>query len=224
MKIFVIFLSVLSLFIISVNVELSAKLPERKIITSEINNKQVNILSNTIYVRFKPGFNLNTDLEEFLVSAGVEIEHKLLAEKFSLTHNNNLQLSFHSDKLRTAKILAAEEPLLRTFRFTYEGIEKPLSFCKGLINKFPEIEIAEPVYAAKILYMPNDPEAPFQGMLERIQAFDAWDIYKGDSSVVIGISDNGVFQQHEDLIDNIAPNYGEIPKNKGLIRIKISHL
>jgi serine protease len=43
-----------------------------------------------------------------------------------------------------------------------------------------------------------------------INAFNGWNIDKGDSSVVIGITDTGTDPTHSDLFNNIKRNYGDV--------------
>ncbi|MEZ4960682.1 MAG: S8 family serine peptidase [Saprospiraceae bacterium] len=62
-------------------------------------------------------------------------------------------------------------------------------------------------------FTPNDPMVGQQWHLEKIKAFDAWDIEQGDTSVLIAIVDTGVDYNHPDLAGNIAVNYAEIPNN-----------
>jgi serine protease len=75
---------------------------------------------------------------------------------------------------------------------------------------------AEPWFKESLLYIPNDsgiqPTAPYemnQFYLERMQAYEAWDITKGDTNIVIGIVDTGVKLDHEDLQGNIKYNYND---------------
>ena len=68
------------------------------------------------------------------------------------------------------------------------------------------IDYAQPHFLPKILYNPNDPLNTNQYYLNTIHAFEAWDICKGDSTVVIGITDTGVDIDHEDLTDDIFYN------------------
>lgn len=74
------------------------------------------------------------------------------------------------------------------------------------------VEYAEPHYQNELLYIPNDPQANSatgkQSYLSVIKAYEAWDIQKSDSSMVIGIVDTGVKMDHEDL-QNIAFNYAD---------------
>ncbi len=76
-------------------------------------------------------------------------------------------------------------------------------------NSFPETEYCQPVYLPELLYSPNDPGISAQYYLNNIKAYQAWNLCKGDSNIVIGITDTGVENAHEDLIDNIYYNYND---------------
>ena len=74
----------------------------------------------------------------------------------------------------------------------------------------------EPWFKESLLYIPNDsgiqPTAPpgmNQFYLERMQAYEAWDISQGDTNIVIGIIDTGTKLDHEDLRGNIKYNYND---------------
>lgn len=60
---------------------------------------------------------------------------------------------------------------------------------------------------------PNDPDYPNQYHHPLMQNNLAWDITLGDASVIIGVTDDGVDLDHEDLQNNIWVNSGEIPGN-----------
>jgi serine protease len=70
-----------------------------------------------------------------------------------------------------------------------------------------EIEYAEPHYTQQLLYTPNDPSASVQYYLDKIMAYQAWDINQSDTNIVIGITDTGTDLFHEDLISSIKYNY-----------------
>ena len=79
------------------------------------------------------------------------------------------------------------------------------------------VEYVEPLYIRKPLYQPNDPLADStitslsagQYYLKQISAYRAWDVTRGDSSVVIGITDGGVRVSHQDLRQQIKHNYAD---------------
>lgn len=68
---------------------------------------------------------------------------------------------------------------------------------------------AEPKFVPKTQYNPNDPSTGTQYFLNRISAYAGWDIHKGDSSTVIGITDTGTDMDHPDLQPNIKYNYAD---------------
>ncbi|SFQ53419.1 S8 family peptidase [Hymenobacter arizonensis] len=79
------------------------------------------------------------------------------------------------------------------------------------------VEYVEPLYIRQPQYQPNDPMADStltslatsQFYLKQIQAYRAWNITRGDSSIVIGITDGGVRLTHEDLRRQIKYNYAD---------------
>ncbi|AWM31316.1 serine protease [Hymenobacter nivis] len=80
-----------------------------------------------------------------------------------------------------------------------------------------EVDYVEPLYVRAPLYQPNDPRAdsaltdPNQGQvyLKQIRAYRAWDVVRGDSTLVIGITDGGVRLTHEDLKAHVKHNYAD---------------
>ncbi|REE02074.1 S8 family serine peptidase [Marinoscillum furvescens] len=82
-----------------------------------------------------------------------------------------------------------------------------LAFCNEL-EAYGNVIYAEPVFQEKQLYIPNDPSAGNgdQDYLEIINAYDAWNISRGDSTIVIGIIDSGIDFTHEDIDDKIILN------------------
>jgi serine protease len=68
---------------------------------------------------------------------------------------------------------------------------------------------AEPHYIPALLFSPDDPGAvrSIQYYLTRIHAYEAWDINKGDTNTVIGITDTGTDLAHPDLSGTVKHNY-----------------
>ena len=84
-----------------------------------------------------------------------------------------------------------------------------------LLASLPEVEYAEPIWERKLAYIPNDPDVQTGRLwhLEAIKAFDAWDLQRGDSTVVIAITDTGIEPDHQDLQEAIWRNPGEAGEN-----------
>ncbi len=115
--------------------------------------------------------------------------------------------------MQLPKALAAEEPLLRTFILEYAEPWQPEYVCKLLQTRCPAVEVAEPYVIAHPLFTPNDPLLQRQQLLWTINAFNGWDLSRGDTTVVIGIVDTGTLITHEDLAGSLWTNWAEIPDN-----------
>ncbi len=84
------------------------------------------------------------------------------------------------------------------------------------------VEYAQLYVVPEIFYLPDDPFTGSQYYLENIQAYEAWDIQRGDTSIVIAITDTGIDLLHPDLVGSIVYNYddplnGEDSDNDGYI-------
>ncbi|MDA3844497.1 MAG: S8 family peptidase [Candidatus Kapabacteria bacterium] len=166
--------------------------------------------TNTIYVRFKTdGFKF---VPNSVVSDGLLIERPILAPEHSIKFNKQVkaQAMMLPDN-RIDKIRIAEEPLLRTYIVKFESDMSAEDYCAYLMRTNPSVELAEPRYPAKLMWVPSDKyvESGQQDVLNIIHAYEAWEIYRGDTNIVIGISDNGTDQNHEDLLGNIATNWAD---------------
>jgi serine protease len=76
------------------------------------------------------------------------------------------------------------------------------------------VEYVEPLYIRAPQYQPNDPLADSlaagnQYHLRLTQAYRAWDFTKGDTSLVIGLTDTGIRYSHEDLQRQVKYNYAD---------------
>jgi hypothetical protein len=82
----------------------------------------------------------------------------------------------------------------------------------------PNIESAEIQPVPKACYTPNDPDIGLQWYLEKVDAYEAWDIVRGDTTrrSVIGIVDTGVNWDHNDLAANIWINAAEDVNGNGI--------
>lgn len=70
-------------------------------------------------------------------------------------------------------------------------------------------EYVEPYYIYHHFYTPNDPSIGSQWHIASVKAYQAWNISKGDTNVVIGIIDSGIDIDHQDLVNDIKYNYAD---------------
>lgn len=173
-------------------------------------------LKNLLYIRLKSDTKEDKILSE-LSKSSFKIERRLLSIDKSATYSQKTYNNLLSRKIDINNAKSAESKLLRTFVISYSEDILPSEKAKILVQQYPEIEIAEPIYKQELCnsFVPNDSLVGNQKMFETIQAYKAWDLYKGDTNIVIGIIDSGILQEHEDLAANIWINKNEIP-NDGL--------
>lgn len=118
-------------------------------------------------------------------------------------------LSFHRPLFRTTERTASLESSLRRIQVVeYDGGLDPRQIARRL-SRISGVEYAEPQYRRQLLYMPNDLRISAQWYLQRTGAFEAWDIQRGDSEIVVGMVDAGIEADHPDLVDAIWHNPGE---------------
>jgi len=147
-------------------------------------------ISNTLVVKFKKDFPASTQTLN------------KSTQNFSI---RNLTQLFPAQ----SKLNKGEESLSRIYLLTYNSPEDPLKAVQK-ISKQNGVEWAEPKYIQTVTYSPDDSLFALsqQRNLEQIHAKEAWDITKGDSTVIIGIVDTGVDWTHPDLLGNVWYDHG----------------
>jgi subtilisin family serine protease len=90
----------------------------------------------------------------------------------------------------------------------------PLAKARAQLLATGVVEYVEPLYIRELQYQPNDPLADSsaagrQYHLRLTQAYRAWDFTKGDTSIVIGVTDTGIRYSHEDLRRQVKYNYAD---------------
>jgi hypothetical protein len=159
-------------------------------------------------IRFAPGItalaakSILQQLElENLGSLHIPVESYQATQEFSGKSTQRRQ--FLADQLE------------RTYITGFRGERQPEYMAAMLLhNACGIIEIAEPYYLPEITAVePNDSLYALQVNLRTMNTLAAWQTYQGDSTVIIGISDTGVFSEHEDLKESIWTNQAEIPDN-----------
>ena len=70
-------------------------------------------------------------------------------------------------------------------------------------------EYVEAQIVPELMYVPNDPKVSTQYHLDLIDVFEAWDIQKGDTNIVIGITDTGIDSDHPEVVGRVKHNYND---------------
>jgi subtilisin family serine protease len=109
-----------------------------------------------------------------------------------------------------SKRLPGDDDLDKFVTIKYEGNIDPTDLAEEVLkNNYDILEWAEPEFVYDALFIPNDPEVANQYHIGRINSYQAWDLTKGDTNVVIGIVDSGSDLDHPDLGANIRYNYAD---------------
>ncbi len=187
-----------------------------RILVADPEIRQTPVLSNIAFIRIKADLKNDKVLSDFASTYKAKVISPLLPVAYSVRFNDKIKDKVLSDKNQNIEqILKAEEPLLRTYIVQFEDDISPELFCSKISSACSDIELAEPYYVQMPLgeFIPNDPMLNQQMMFETMQVYEAFDVFKGDTNVVIGISDTGVMQGHEDLLNSLWKNKLEIPDN-----------
>ncbi|ELR73540.1 hypothetical protein C900_02625 [Fulvivirga imtechensis AK7] len=156
-----------------------------------------------IVVRIKPSASSNA-------KGGSSLKSSSFLNKINAS---NIEAALpYIEKLPSNARSAGVHPLTNIYKITLHQGEDVINSINELLQ-YEEVVYAEPYFNHRPLYVPNDPEsdatAGMQTYLGIISAYDAWDIEKGDSTIVIGILDTGVELDHEDLKGNIFYNVND---------------
>ncbi len=153
-------------------------------------------LSNTLIVKFKEGASPLASAQSLqkkgFTPFTVTEATKLFPEENALRKGSN--------------------SLGNIYLLKYSSTEDPLELSQKF-SKSKDVEYAEPKYVHRVTIVPNDSIflTGQQINLSRVSATQAWDITKGDSSVLIAIIDTGVDWAHPDLAANILrDNTGKV--------------
>lgn len=139
------------------------------------------------------------------------IESDKLTAAFSLLKTKDIKRKFpNHTKPFTQRNANGQKlsDLSLIYELNYEAEIPVLKAC-AILNASGLFEYVEPHYLPKLFYTPNDPGATraIQYYLTNIKAYEGWDISKGDTNVVIGITDTGTDPSHPDLYSSIKRNY-----------------
>lgn len=172
------------------------------------NGHSIKYSSNLVYLTLYQNHNYDEIINNLSNKYNFQIVERLKEYKNSFFFTTN---TFSISNKKLDEIIKAEEPLLRTFLVKINDNFTPRQFIEIIKKERNLIQFAEMVEFPELLYKPNDSKINQQTTLNLINIFDLWDVEKGNPDIIIGISDSGTDQNHEDLKDNIAINKYEIP-------------
>jgi hypothetical protein len=171
----------------------------------EIGGKR--LLAGILMVQLRPGVDVWDP--QAALPEGFEVVGQLLPPNKSVLYGAWTRRFIGSN---SQALYIAEDKLMRSVIVRYAGPIMPQQAIQRLL-KDQDVVFAEPYYVAQVQGATNDPEFSSQTALATMRLAQAWDIEDGDPGLVIGISDNGVDQTHEDLNGSLWTNALEIPNN-----------
>ncbi len=157
---------------------------------------------------YVPGQLIIVIKNEYLPINPVIRNDSLITNLGSLDSLNILFKSYALEKIYKGKWSAVQGFYLLKFSDTLD-----VSNLASIYSTDPHILLVDPNYIGQIDIVPNDPFYYNQWGLPKIKSESAWNLEKGDSSVIILIHDSGLDWYHPDFGDsaytNIWQNLGE---------------
>jgi len=158
-----------------------------------------------------------------LVSAGADYVPGEILLKFKPAINTEIRSSATYEKamerigLRIAQLNARCKvpfPEIKKWDSRIDSIHlkfPPETDIMSIIKKYrsdPEVEYADPNYIRRVFAtIPDDTKYPQQWGLTKIMADYAWDIEKGDTSIIVAVLDTGIDSDHPDLASKLISGY-----------------
>ncbi len=138
------------------------------------------------------------------------IDEKLKQQKFSkVAESKSTSLPKFNIEHFAKGIGKKDEELNRIIKVSFSNDVDETSLIQ-ILSSDPEIEFVQKSTTYKLDIIPNDSLISEQWALNKIKAFDAWNITGGSDTVILGIIDTGIDYDHPDLKNQIFINQGEI--------------
>ena len=173
------------------------------------------ILDNGKVIKRGPGVLYQTgminlkfrfDKSDFTKTSFNESKLDELLSKYSVT----MIKQEHPLKANKSMRKIGDEELAKVFSVKYSSDIDPYELAEKVKYQNPDlIDWAEPSFVYECDYVPNDPLISSQWHISKINAFQAWDICKGDTTITIGIVDSGTQFDHPDLAANLKIRYSD---------------
>jgi serine protease len=161
------------------------------------------------YVQGKIIFRIKSDFRNSCSRSAIAISS--LNEKMAALQVGQVDKRFPNHQAPTQLRNARGQQLVDLSLIYVLRYQAPLPIEKAIniLLQDEAIEYAEPDYIMRLCYIPNDTLLSNEYQLTNIRAFTGWDISKGDSTIVIGITDTGTDLDHPDLVNQVAYNYAD---------------
>ncbi|MCB0429210.1 MAG: S8 family peptidase [Flavobacteriales bacterium] len=156
--------------------------------------------ANTVIIKLKPEYQTLFATADHLPVPFKQLMNQIGTRSFAKKFP-------HKSPLTTRKNALGQQlvDLSLVYELTYSA-ELPVEKVVNRILQMGFAEYAEPHLIPHLDYTPNDGLLSNQTYLNSMHVPEGWDIDKGDTSVVIGITDTGTDTDHPDLMNNIAYN------------------
>ncbi len=103
------------------------------------------------------------------------------------------------------------DTLEQTYCLRFSDTAK-MELCRDTLRSLPIIDYVEKAPLHRTSFTPNDLD-PAQWSLIKIGAQLAWNLSQGSQNIVVAVVDNAVSTTHEDLVNNLWVNTGEVANN-----------
>jgi len=162
--------------------------------------QQTEFIPHSFIIKFKPK---NGKLKSSTQSLGISTQK---VEAFI----NSLKPIMVKQKFPRAKLPQKPNDVDITTIYEIKYLENyPVDKIVAYLSTFDVVQYVQPIPVNQLFYTPNDPLIGNQWYVDKIELKQAWDISKGDTNVVIAISDTGVNVFHEDLVGQIKYNWAD---------------
>jgi subtilisin family serine protease len=154
-----------------------------------------------LYVKLKPEYQNVTGLSNARISGSGDIMNMLDVSEIKPF----IKLEqINSVRARSSKPFKYDINAYRMLRYTNTEIHVEEAI--NLLYRTGMFDIIEPAFIDRITYEPNDSLLSRQYYLELTNTFEAWDITRGSSKIVVAIVDSGIDRNHPDIVENLWYN------------------
>jgi len=160
-------------------------------VLSAQNNTDRLVIPGQYYVEFNPSQRIQKGVVGAVTVLQESLGSLLLEEPKPLVSDEQIA-QFYAKK--SAVFTNSDQLLTRSRHFYKVKLREDIQTLKELnkLRQNPAIKSIEPIYYAKLSFEPNDPALTTNNNLKyaletTMKFFDAWDIQRADSSIVIAI-------------------------------------